>query len=340
MKKLFVTLADRNYIDRAKQVFSSAYFNSGWDGDFMLLAVDFQEEDTRWFQEKGILVYRCAQFKNEGEREFNLITANKFQVFKKEFKKWDFIVYVDVDVIVQGSLNGLVSKKGFYACVNDYTGMLSDIIYNGGLINHNLDPRLLEKMRLFRKQYRIQHLCFASGAFFFSTDIIQKDSFEKLCKIFNEWGQLSHISEMLALNLYFYRKWKLPPVIYHVYLPYKQKLIILNPKFTPGIILHFPNTGEGSRPWIPGHSFYKIWTDNLRKAEDIDLQARQRGKIRTWHERFFCGVFWYTLNIPNLAYCLKRYVECQAIVFLNSKFYFLYIALSRIKRKFFTRAAG
>ena len=31
-KNLLVTLADNNYIDQAKQVFSSVYFNAGWSG--------------------------------------------------------------------------------------------------------------------------------------------------------------------------------------------------------------------------------------------------------------------------------------------------------------------
>jgi hypothetical protein len=40
-KKLLVTLADEKYIDQAKQLFSSAYWNGGWDGDFMLLSYEY-----------------------------------------------------------------------------------------------------------------------------------------------------------------------------------------------------------------------------------------------------------------------------------------------------------
>ena len=43
-KNLLVTLADENYIDRAKQLFSSVYFNAGWKGDYMLLAHEIPEE--------------------------------------------------------------------------------------------------------------------------------------------------------------------------------------------------------------------------------------------------------------------------------------------------------
>ena len=38
-----VTLADENYIDQAKQLFSSVYWNSGWKGDYMLLAHNIPE---------------------------------------------------------------------------------------------------------------------------------------------------------------------------------------------------------------------------------------------------------------------------------------------------------
>lgn len=49
-KNLIVTLADKNYIDQAKQLFSSVYFNAGWNGDYMLLAHEISESELRWFK--------------------------------------------------------------------------------------------------------------------------------------------------------------------------------------------------------------------------------------------------------------------------------------------------
>ena len=58
---VLVTLADKNYIDQAKQLFSSVYWNAGWKGDYMLLAHEVPEKDLNWFREKGILVKKCSK---------------------------------------------------------------------------------------------------------------------------------------------------------------------------------------------------------------------------------------------------------------------------------------
>ena len=58
-ENLLVTLADKNYIDQAKQLFSSVYWNAGWKGDYMLLAHEIPEKDLKWFRNKGILIKKC-----------------------------------------------------------------------------------------------------------------------------------------------------------------------------------------------------------------------------------------------------------------------------------------
>ncbi|HZL42655.1 MAG TPA: hypothetical protein VFD66_05190, partial [Verrucomicrobiae bacterium] len=51
-----MTLADRNFLPQAKQLFSSVYWNAGWAGDYMLLAHEVPEDQLQWFQDKGILI--------------------------------------------------------------------------------------------------------------------------------------------------------------------------------------------------------------------------------------------------------------------------------------------
>ena len=58
-KDLLVTLADENFLDQAKQLFSSVYWNAGWKGDYMLLAHEIPESKLKWFRDKGILVKKC-----------------------------------------------------------------------------------------------------------------------------------------------------------------------------------------------------------------------------------------------------------------------------------------
>jgi hypothetical protein len=56
---VIVTLADKNYVDQAKQLFSSVYWNAGWKGDYLLLSSGIPEEELKWFRNKGIIVYEC-----------------------------------------------------------------------------------------------------------------------------------------------------------------------------------------------------------------------------------------------------------------------------------------
>ena len=51
-KNLLVTLAGKNYIKQAKQLFSSVYWNAGWKGDYMLLSYKIPEKELKWFKKK------------------------------------------------------------------------------------------------------------------------------------------------------------------------------------------------------------------------------------------------------------------------------------------------
>ena len=113
-KNLLVTLANANFIDQAKQVFSSAYWPGGWDGDFLLLAHNVPEEDLDWFRNKGILVKCCSNAFSKPIGRFSLAVYDKFRLFTPEFRQWENIVYLDGDVMVRGPLTPLVEVQGFW----------------------------------------------------------------------------------------------------------------------------------------------------------------------------------------------------------------------------------
>ena len=75
---LLVTLADKNYIDQAKQLFSSVYFNSGWKGDYMLLAHEIHEGELKWFRDKGILIKKCRPLYDKGIAHLPPAMLDKF----------------------------------------------------------------------------------------------------------------------------------------------------------------------------------------------------------------------------------------------------------------------
>ena len=88
MKKvLLVTLADKNYLEYAKQVFASAYFSAGWKGDYMLLAYNCTQKDTEWFRKKGILVKQFQPFFRQPVAMTPLSYMTRLYLFTLEFKK-------------------------------------------------------------------------------------------------------------------------------------------------------------------------------------------------------------------------------------------------------------
>ena len=80
-KNLLVTLADENYIEQAKQLFSSVYHNSGWKGDYMLLSHEIPESKLKWFRDKGILVKKCESITNRNFRPF----SDCLPIFKQDY---------------------------------------------------------------------------------------------------------------------------------------------------------------------------------------------------------------------------------------------------------------
>ena len=164
---LLVTLADKKYIDQAKQLFSGAYFNAGWQGDYMLLAHDIPDKDLKWFLDKGILVKKCKGVFTDEEFEklhnswgskyrplgFVSIALSKFYLFTPEFKKWKNVVYLDLDIVVRASLEELARVRGFWA-VNDMGWKLKRQFFDTNLQlfselkkNYNLNKKSFNSRR-------------------------------------------------------------------------------------------------------------------------------------------------------------------------------------------------
>ena len=191
-KDLLVTLADGNYIEQAKQLFSSVYWNAGWQGDYMLLAYDIPEKDLKWFSDKGFLVKECAAILDKSNNYIGhapLMTLSKFYLFTPEFKKWKNVVYLDGDIIVRGSLDALIQVKGFAAAriLNICRTVLQGQFHDRNESNENLFKELENKCDLSRP-------AFNSGVMAYSTDIILEDDFQNIKNI------LLHFKDILFIR--------------------------------------------------------------------------------------------------------------------------------------------
>ena len=325
---LLVTLATADYIDQAKQLFSSVYFNAGWKGDYMLLAYEIPEEKLVWFRERGIGVKHCKQLHNslssniqyndiDSEKDISVeqkrfvtrfrnlpVVFSKFELFTTEFKKWNTVVFLDADIIVRYSLDKLLNLKGFYAVPD-----LDNLSLKDQFFVHRSKPLgyLYEQLKT---NFNLNTPAFNSGVMAFSTDMIEEDSFQRLLDIFLQYYNSSTYGEQPILNLFLYKKWKKLHPIYNVFANSLVQRFHISTKKIDGITLHILSE---DKPWLPSNPFYTEWKKNLEKAEFINLKERPKTS-------YFFG------TSKKIHYFL--FIECRKVLY--EVYYFLDRQIGRI----------
>jgi Glycosyl transferase family 8 len=270
-KNLLVTLSDKNYLQQAKQLFSSVYWNAGWRGDYMLLACEVPEPELQWFREKGILVKEVKPFSDKvpeggGATRYPATVACKLGLFSEEFKSWGTLVFIDADCIVRYPLDSLAKTKGF-AAARDWCATISGQI-------RKLDGMSESEHAQLFNGYNPIAPAFNTGVFAFNTDIIDNTTQAKLKQIVDKYLDSGRFGEQLCINLYFYKKWTRLPMKYNLFATYLQTKRGLSEKQVDGVVLHFPRFGdeEGFRCWDTNNPFYDEWKRNLDRADLIDLE--------------------------------------------------------------------
>lgn len=257
-EKVLVAMANDRFSDQAKQLFSSAYWNAGWDGDYLLLAYDFSDDDASWFREKGIKV---LPVNNILEGDYSLgerITCCKSYMFTEYFMKWRNVVYLDVDIIIRAPFNEMGTVNGFYACPS-----LGQTVRDNFIEFEKLDDDVKNRIE---RIFDLEKKSFNAGVLAFSTDIITAKTFDNFVEYIKTYIDVSRFGgDQLAMNLFF-PDWKSLPPVYNFTLPLDYPV---NPKRIDAIITHLVSFGDG--PWNPKSPFRQEWLDNLAKAEQIDL---------------------------------------------------------------------
>lgn len=253
-KDILVTLSDKNYVDQAKQLFSSVYFNANWKGDYMLLSYKIPEKELKWFRNKGIRIKKCSNLlSNKSKRRRSAIIC-KYYIFKPEFKKWKNIVFLDSDIIVRASLHKLTKAKVFSAVSDPFPKSRM-------FLESKKEKRIINKLCSSIKKG------FNSGVMAFPSKIIKPDIFDAILNLNKKYSNLTFLIDQPALNIYF-RNWKRLPVVYNLYPTICLFLPGINRKNLKSIILHFMTP---DKPWNPSNPFYKEWEYNLKRADSMNI---------------------------------------------------------------------
>jgi lipopolysaccharide biosynthesis glycosyltransferase len=271
-ESVLVTLADRNYVRQAKQLFSSVYRNSGWEGDHLLLSQGVENKDLEWFRARGIEVFECEPLADRNIGKWPPIVLSKFYMFTEGFKRWARVVYLDGDITVEASLGKLASPDGFSAVADVHRIPLRD-----QFIEH---PKNGDALRSLEEEYDTSVLSFKCGVFSFSTKMIRNDTFQVLGDLFDRYRDILRFPEQAVMNLYFYGKWDELPIVYnnyHTRLRYPWRLGTVP---CDGICNHFIE----EKPWIiKDDYFYLKWKGNLDLADGIEPGSR-KAPSSVWSE--------------------------------------------------------
>ena len=293
---VLVTLADKNYIDQAKQLFSSVYWNAGWKGDYMLLAHEIPEKDLKWFRKKGIFVKKCKPLYPRNLPSGDPPTVlDKFYLFTPEFKKWKNVVYLDADIIVRASLDRLAKVKGFWAVAE------GEKRKSGKSVMQIINWIILDK----NVGFNLEEIPFGTEVFAFSTDLIDSNVFPRMEYLFCNYKEAPEFGDQLVFNLVFYGRWENPGFGYSLNVPSLMDHFHIKPDKIKGAILHFHN--HKFLPWSKDNSFYPEWKNNLEKSELTDfgnvLKGKKWGKANSFRCYFSFSIY------PRLRQRASRIAE-------------------------------
>jgi len=134
---------------------------------------------------------------------------------------------------------------------------------NGKIIKYN---KL--KQKLFKK-YNKNQKAFNTRVLSINTKIIKKNTINKLVNLYLKYKEIIFCADQPLINLLYYKKWEKLPVLYNL-----RHHEIKHSKVTNVINYHCFKP----KPWDPESKFYNEWKNNLKKADQIDLQKRKSPK--------------------------------------------------------------
>jgi len=269
---VIVTIADRNYIDQAKQLFSSIYFNSGWTGDYLLLAHELPDQETRWFRDRGIIVRHVKALRRSGFHWLPGTVLGKLYLLDEWMRKWDRVLYIDSDTTVEADLDPILKMKGILASPDFHERRLKGQFHE--LSRFGKDKDLKEALGKLKRSYDVNSVSFNSGVMFFEKDALPDDPFGSSLDLYREYEPIV-LHDQSILNLLFYGKWKPLPLVFNNYFLYKRAPWSMRFEKCGGAVNHYVL----DKVWKTRNGdYYPRWKELLDRADEMDLSRRLPAK--------------------------------------------------------------
>lgn len=300
---VLVTRVDNNHVTWAKQLFSSVWHTAGWRGDMLLLAHDIEPQNLLWFRSRGIFVKSVRPLYTVGA--WPSYAVSKLYIFQPWIKKWHHVVYVDPDVIVNGSLDALRVVRGFAVAPE----LNRQPLFDQFLLETPDDWKLFFRMcRKLRRSFRLTATAFNIGVIAMNTGIIKHDTFATIDRLLRMIRPICRYAEQTALNIYFYRRWQPLASVYNLH-PLLYRLTYRMPSsLVRAIVFHFAGMRAEDKPSHPKHLYHAVWKENVRLADEVSRTTAVSPVHRwtTWQITGYEALLWWYRVIRGRE--MRRYV--------------------------------
>jgi lipopolysaccharide biosynthesis glycosyltransferase len=251
MKKVLVLISNELYLDKTKAAIHMARTIGEWKYEILLMHINCEPKSLQWFESQGVQLQKVEDIYN------NDITLLKFYLFHTRMKKWDQVVFLDVDILIRGSIDPLSEVKGFGAV----KGYVLPKMLTRWKTPHSFDfPKnydLPKEYEDFLKSIEDEP-ALNGGLYAFSTDIIEPNTFNDLLDLLEKYKPIVRYEEGI-LGFYFLGKenwldntWNFPITAYH------------DKKHSKVKILHF--FGKQKGPWRGPPKYKDQWEKHYYKV--------------------------------------------------------------------------
>lgn len=195
MKKVLVQVSDKNYLQHSKSLFVNANLQGKWDGDYCLIANNIDQDDLKDFKDTPIKIFHV--------NNPNCYYA-KLDVFDIYFKNWDYVLFMDSDIIILGDI-GKEPTPNENTIIMDYDSPFKISQYFCQKCNEFEKNIKLNELKM--KYSFIDDFGYNSGFFYLNTSLITNNTKNELLKLQDELSEINNHgvigTDQPIINIYF-----------------------------------------------------------------------------------------------------------------------------------------
>ncbi len=257
-KNVLVVLANESYLEHAKHLFVSARSVGGWAGDLCLMKFGDKTQSDDWFIQNNIFIYYIEKGMWGDVPEKTELLLSKFHIVNPYMKKWDKLLFLDCDIVINGSLQGLLRFKGHHAVQGILYPYLKDRLLSAP---NSINIFKYISYRKFESSINMDGLGFNGGVYLIDLSEISEHTFDDGLLFFKrnkDFLNMKFGDEALMAS-FFSGQINPLPLCYNVFMKYISE--------NKGIVLHY--LGE-DKPWHESHNMYKTYCENLKLSSDFN----------------------------------------------------------------------